>query len=402
MTSTQRTHLETLLPHAGQGTADGEPLVTPITQSTTFCRDGLTSEAQHCYSRQSNPTVAALETTLGQLENAPPAVCYSTGLAAESALFLSLLSAGDHIVCSRALYGGTTRILQQVFPNFGVETSFVDTTSPAAVERALRLNTKLVFLETPSNPTLALTDLAAVAEIAHRGGALVAVDNTFLTPLLQQPLDHGADFSIYSTTKFIEGHSVALGGSTVTRSEEHLERLRFVRTCTGGIQTPFNAWLTLQGLKTLGVRLDRQCSSALKLAQWLSAHPAVGRVHYPKFASSEQREIAERQHLGADGAVVSFELKSGSEGAKELLRRTELCRLVEHVGGVETLITHSASMTHGGVPKAERELVGVTEGLVRISVGLEPVSAIIDDLQNVIGSTNTKPAQEVTPCPSAL
>ncbi len=399
MTLTHRDQLETLLPHAGQGSADGESLVTPIAQSTTFCRDGLNSKAEHCYSRQSNPTVAALEKTLGQLENAPPAVCYSTGLAAESALFLSLLKAGDHIVCSRALYGGTTRILQQIFPSFGVETSFVDTTSPEEVERALRPNTRLVFLETPSNPTLAITDLKAVTDVAHRGGALVAVDNTFLTPLLQQPLDHGADFSIYSTTKFIEGHSVALGGATISRSEEHLERLRFVRTCSGGIQTPFNAWLTLQGIKTLGVRLERQCASALTLAKWLDAHPSVVRAHYPTLGTPEQRAIAERQHIGADGAVVSFELAGGADAARDLLQRTELCRLVEHVGGVETLITHSASMTHGGVPRAERELVGVTEGLVRISVGLEPVAAIIADLEKVIGSPEGQQQAEVTPCP---
>ena len=398
MTHSLREDLETLLPHAGQGSGDGEPLVTPIAQSTTFCRDGLTSEAEHCYSRQSNPTVAALEKTLGELESAPPAVCYSTGLAAESALFLTLLSAGDHVVCSRALYGGTTRILQQVFPGFGVETSFVDTTDPAEVERALRLNTKLVFLETPSNPTLALTDLEAVAKVAHRSGALVVVDNTFLTPLLQQPLDHGADLSIYSTTKFIEGHSVALGGATVSRNPELLERLRFVRTCTGGIQTPFNAWLTLQGLKTLGVRLERQCASAHTIAEWLDGHSQVARCHYPTFGTAKEKAIAKRQHQGGNGAVVSFELKSGAEGARRLLQSTKLCRLVEHVGGVETLITHSASMTHGGVSRPERELVGVTEGLVRISVGLEPVGAIIKDLEAAIACSVAESSLEVSSC----
>ena len=398
MTYSTRSRLETLLPHAGQGFEDGEPLVATIAQSTTFCRDGLSSQAEHCYSRQSNPTVAALEKTLGELEESLPAVCFSTGLAAESALFLTLLKSGDHIVCSRALYGGTTRILQQVFPNFGVETDFVDTTSPAEVQRALRQNTKLVFLETPSNPTLALTDLRAVSEVAHNAGALVAVDNTFLTPLLQQPLDHGADISVYSTTKFIEGHSVALGGSLVTRDEGRVERLRFVRTCTGGIQTPFNAWLTLQGLKTLGVRMERQCESARKLADWLSIHPATKLVHYPSLAVPAQRAIAERQHLGGHGAVLSFELKSGADGARRVLENVGLCRLVEHVGGVETLLTHSATMTHGGVAREERELVGVTDGLLRISVGLEPVSAIIADLERALGTSSTAPAEEVLAC----
>ena len=377
-------HLETILPHAGQGFQDGESLVTPIAQSTTFCREGLQSGAQHCYSRQSNPTVAALEATLGQLENAPPAVCYSTGLAAEAALFWTLLQAGDHVVCSQALYGGTTRILQQVLPKFSVETDFVDTTDPEAVRRALRPNTRLVFLETPSNPTLYLTDLREVARIAREHGALVAVDNTFLTPLLQQPLDLGADVSVYSTTKFIEGHSVALGGSLVTRDEDLLEKLRFVRTATGGIQTPFHAWLTLQGIKTLAVRLERQSKSALALAHWLLAHEKVARVYYPTFGSPVQRAIAESQHLGAHGAVLSFEPIGGAAGAKCIVENVKLCRLVEHVGSVETLLTHSASMTHGAVPTREKERVGVTEGLLRISVGLEPVEAIEQDLERAL------------------
>ena len=394
MSSIQRSRLETLLPHAGQGSADGESLITPITQSTTFCRNGISSFPAHRYSRESNPTVAALEKTLGELEDALPAVCFSTGLAAESALFLTLLKAGDHVVCSRALYGGTTRLLQQVFPNFEVATDFVDTTKLDEVQAALRPNTRLVFLETPSNPTLDLTDLRATSALAHEAGALVAVDNTFLTPLLQQPLDHDADFSVYSTTKFIEGHSAALGGSIVSRSQEHVERLRFVRTCTGGIQTPFNAWLTLQGLKTLGVRLERQCSSARELGEWLAGRPEVKRVHYPSLAASEQHAIAQRQHLGADGAVVSFELDTGTAGAKGVLERVRLCRLVEHVGGVETLLTHSATMTHGGVPREERELVGVTDGLLRISVGLEPVAAIIADLEQALS------AKEATTCQS--
>ena len=384
MTHPARLRLETLCPHAGQGFEDGEPLVAPIAQSTTFCRSGLSSRADHRYSRESNPTVATLEGALGELESAPPAVCFGTGLAAEAALFLTLLQTGDHVVCSRALYGGTTRILQQVLPRLGVTTDFVDTTDPDVVANALRPNTRLVFLETPSNPTLDLTDLRAVSGVARRAGVRVAVDNTFLTPLLQQPLELGADVSVYSTTKFIEGHSAALGGSIVSRDPELLERLRFVRTCTGGIQTPFHAWLTLQGLKTLGVRLDRQCRSAQEIAAWLSEHPSVERVHYPTLAGAEERALAERQHLGGHGAVLSFELKSGADGARRVLDRVSQCRLVEHVGSVETLLTHSATMTHGSVPREERELVGVTDGLLRLSAGLEPVSAIVADLEQAI------------------
>jgi cystathionine beta-lyase/cystathionine gamma-synthase len=268
------------------------------------------------------------------------------------------------------------------------------------VERALRPNTRLVFLETPSNPTLDLTDLASVCAIARRAGALVAVDNTFLTALLQQPLELGADLCVYSTTKFIEGHSAALGGAIVARDGELLERLRFVRTATGGIQSPFNAWLTLQGLKTLAVRLERQCRTARELAEWLAAHPATRRVHYPTLGSPEQRALAERQHLGAHGAVVSFELESGAEGARRVLERVRLCRLVEHVGSVETLLTHSATMTHGSVPRAERERVGVTDGLLRISAGLEPFSAIRADLEQAFVAGRAGAAQEERLCPT--
>ncbi len=402
-THTTRARLEALLPHAGQGTLDGEPLIPGIAQTTTFCREGIESRSAHAYSRQSNPTVSALERTLGSLENAPPAVCFGTGLGAEAALFLTLLQAGDHVVCSRALYGGTTRILERILTGFGVHTDFVDTRDPALVADALRTNTRLVFLETPSNPTLDVTDLRAVADVAHAAGVRVAVDNTFLTPLLQQPLDCGADLTVTSTTKFLEGHSAALGGSIVTRDEALLERLRFVRTCTGGIQSPFHAWLTLQGMKTLGVRLERQSATAEAVALWLTERPEVARVHYPSLASAEQQEVASRQHLGAHGAVLSFELESGGEGARAFVRQLELCRLVEHVGSVETLITHSATMTHAAVAPVDRARVGVTDGLLRISVGLEPLDALLQDLERGLASGTSPtsvPTEEVQACKS--
>lgn len=383
-------HLATLCARAGQGHGDGEPLVPPIVQSTTFCRDGLESQAEHCYSRESNPTVAALEQALGALEDAPPAVAYGTGLAAETGLFLSLLQAGDHVVCSSALYGGTTRLLQQLFPNLGVTTTFVDSTDLEALERALRPSTRLVFLESPANPTLDVTDIRRASALAHEHGALCAVDNTFLTPLLQQPLELGADVSVYSTTKFIEGHSVALGGSLVTRDEALLDRLRFVRKCTGSILAPFNAWLTLQGLRTLPVRLERQSRSARAIANALIEEPDVARVHYPTLCA-EQAALADRQHVGPrearGGAVVSFELAGGYERACAVLDEVRECRLVEHVGSVETLLTHSASMTHGGVSREEREAAGVTEGLLRLSVGLEDPDVLIADLRQAIATT---------------
>jgi cystathionine beta-lyase/cystathionine gamma-synthase len=393
----QRQHLpalrpDTLCPQAGQARRDGEPLVTPIVQSTTFCRDGLESTAEHRYSRESNPTVSALEQALGRLEDSGPAVCYASGLAAESGLLMALLRSGDHVVCSRALYGGTTRLLRRVFARFGVESDVVDATDVGAVARALRPGTRLVFVETPANPTLALCDVRRIAELAHAAGALLAVDNTFLTPVLQRPLELGADLSVYSTTKFIEGHSAALGGALVGHDAALLEELRFVRKCTGSIQAPFNAWLTLQGLKTLPLRLRRQSESARAIAEWLAAHPETSVVHYPGLAGFGQAELARAQHLGAHGAVVSFELAGGAAAARSLLRGVKLCRLVEHVGSVESLLTHSASMTHASVPAEERAAVGVSEGLVRLSVGLEEPEDVIADLQQAIAQ------REVQPC----
>ncbi len=382
---------ETLCVRSPRGHGDGFALVQPLVQSTTFVRDGLESRAVHRYSRESNPTVAALEATLGELESAPPAVAYATGLAAETGLFQTLLSAGDHVVCSRALYGGTTRLLQKVLSRFQVHSTFVDTRDLELLRATIRPETKLVFLETPANPTLDLTDVRAAAGIARAAGVLSAVDNTFLTAVLQRPLDLGADFSVYSTTKFVDGHSVALGGAIVGRDEKLLEELRFVRKCTGSIQSPFNAWLTLQGLKTLPLRIRQQSANAARIAEWLSGEEEVAAVHYPIRLDGA---LAERQHLGAHGAVVSFELAGGYEQARALLRHVELCTLVEHVGSVETLLTHSASMTHGGVSPADRAAAGVTEGLVRISVGLEDPRDVISDLRRAI----RKSAEEVATC----
>ncbi len=383
-TQSENVSFSTLCSRSGQGQLDGEPLITPIVQSTTFCRDGLNSQAEHCYSRESNPTVSALETALGNLEQVGPGVCYGTGLAAETGLFLAVLKSGDHVVCSSALYGGTTRLLEQVLSGLGVQVSFVDSSSPEAVRAAIRPTTQLVFVETPANPTLDLADLAAIAAIAKEAHALFAVDNTFLTPALQRPLDFGADVSVYSTTKFIEGHSAALGGALVARDESLLERCRFVRKCTGSIQSPFNAWITLQGLKTLPLRLREQSRSAEVIAHRLHAHPDVELVHYPTIAGFRNGSLATTQHLGAHGAVLSFELKGGYDQARELLSHVQLCRVVEHVGSVETLLTHSASMTHGGVSPEQRAKVGVTEGLVRLSVGLESTEEILADLERAL------------------
>jgi cystathionine beta-lyase/cystathionine gamma-synthase len=363
------------------------PLVPGIVQSTTYTQDRVGEYAGPTYSRVANPSVDELEAVLGDLEDAPPSVAFATGLAAETALFLAILKAGDHAIVGEALYGGTVRLFRTLLADLGIACTFVDTTNPAAIREAIRPNTKLIFVETPSNPTLLLTDLEAVATIANEAGVILAVDNTFLTPVLQRPLDFGAHVSVYSTTKHIEGHSTALGGVVTTRDQTLLDRLRFVRKCTGNIIAPFNAWLTTRGIKTLPLRLREHSRNALTIAQWLEQHPGVERVYYPGLASFEQADLARRQHIGGyHGGVVAFELVGGIDAGRILMNSVNLCRLVEHIGSVETLITHSASMTHADVPPELRKRVGITDGLVRLSVGLESPEDIINDLDAAISA----------------
>lgn len=378
--------------------SDGAPLVPSIAQSTTFQRSGVGSNPEHQYSRVSNPSVALLESTLGNLEDAPAGVCFGTGLAAETALFLSLLRSGDHVVCGRGVYGGTTRLFQQLLSPYGIECTFVDSTDTDEVRRAVQPNTELLFVETPANPTLDLTDIRACAEIAKEAGVTLAVDNTFLTPVLQRPLDHGADVSVYSTTKFIDGHSVALGGALVSKDQGLLDRIRFIRKCTGAIQSPLNAWLTLNGLKTLPLRMRAQSRSAAEISAWLLQHDAIERVCHPSLATGDDAAIAERQHLGEHGAVVSFSIKGGYDAACRFVSSLSRCTLVEHVGSVETLITHPASMTHADVPRDQRTDVGISDGLLRLSVGLEPAEELIADLRQALACTvTTNGAREGVP-----
>ncbi len=380
---THQTHLACL--HSGGPTPAGAPLVRTITQSTAFAQGAVGASTDHQYSRVSNPTVADLEQTLGDLEAAPPGVCFSTGMAAETALFLTACRAGDHVLCARSVYGGTTRLLRQVLSGLGIESSFVDATDPSRVRTSLQHNTRLIFIETPANPTLELTDIGAVSTIAREAGALLAVDNTFLTPVLQQPLDLGADLSVYSTTKFMEGHSIAMGGALVGRNPELLDRLRFTRKCTGAIQTPHNAWLTLNGIRTLPLRMRSQSETAARLAAWLKGRAGVRAVHHPTLYSGPARALADAQHLdGLHGAVVAFEIEGGIDAGRRFSRSCRLCALVEHVGSVETLLTHPATMTHAEVPAEQRAECGVTDGLLRLSVGLEPVEAIIADLSQAL------------------
>ncbi|MCG3123954.1 MAG: hypothetical protein GIKADHBN_02392 [Phycisphaerales bacterium] len=363
------------------------PLITPITQSTTFNQRRVGECDGPTYSRVGNPTVDQLEAVLGSLEDAPPSVCFATGLAAETALFLALLKAGDHAIVADAIYGGTVRLFRQVLNELGITATFVDASDPSAVAAAITKNTRLVFIETPANPTLKITDIAAISRITKAAGVTLVVDNTFLTPALQRPLDLGADVTVYSTTKHIEGHSTSLGGAITSRDEKLLERVRWIRKCTGNIQAPFNAFLTIQGLKTLPLRLKEQSRNAQVIAEWLAGHHQVQTVYYPGLADFPQRELAARQHLGGlHGGVIAFEIKGGTEAGAALLNAARLCRLVEHVGSVETLLTHPASMTHADVPREQRLRVGLTDGLIRLSVGIEDPQDIIADLEQAIAA----------------
>lgn len=372
------------------------PLVDSICQSTTFVQNELSDKVTCTYSRVTNPTVEALEQVLGRLEQAPPAVCFSSGLAAETALFLALLKSGDHVVLSAAIYGGTVRLIQQIFSGLGVTASFVDATDAQNVADAIQENTRLVFIETPANPTLCLNDIRAIAAITRKAGIPLAVDNTFLTPVLQQPLDLGADISVYSTTKHIEGHSSALGGAITSRDEQIVERLRWIRKSTGSIQTPQNAWLTLRGIKTLPLRIRQHSRNANIIANELVSDPRFKTVNYPGLDSFAQSDLASEQHLGGHGGVISFELFGGYETTCRFLRSVKLCSLVEHIGSVETLLTHPASMTHADVPREQLEAVGLTPGLVRLSVGLEDPQDILADLYSAIeiATADTSPDSE--------
>src|SRR5215475_1262644 len=354
-------------------------ILTPIYQSTTYVQQAVGVHKGFTYSRAQNPTVDALERALGALEDAPQAVCFATGMAAISTLCFAILKAGDHIVVGDVVYGGTVRFTRQILGPLGIEHSFVDTARPELVRAAIRPETKLVLIETPGNPTLKLADIAAIAKITREAGVKLAVDNTFLTPVGQHALDLGADISVLSTTKYIEGHNSTVGGSLATRDVELLERFRFVRKTLGTIQSPLESWLTLRGIKTLPARMKIHSDNALTVARWLEKQPAVNYVLYPGLDSFPQRNLAAEQQL-VNGGMLSFELKGGTEVGIAVMNSVKLCSLAENLGAAETLITHPVSMTHADVPVADRESAGITEGLVRLSVGLEDPADIIADL----------------------
>ena len=374
----------TLALHAGTSPdpATGA-ILTPIYQSTTYVQDAVGVHKGYTYSRSGNPTVSALERRLAALEGAEHCTAFGTGLGATTSLALGLLKAGDRAVLGDVVYGGTVRLFQQVLSKFGVESEFVDAASPEALEKALSRPARLLFLETPANPTLKLTDIELAARLGHAAGAVVVVDNTLLTPALQQPLDLGADVSLHSTTKFIEGHNATVGGALITRDADLHERFSFMRNATGAIQSAFHAWLTLQGVKTLPLRMERHSSNALKLARFLEGHPRVTKIMYPGLESFPQHELARRQQ-GSGGALLAFEVEGGTEAGIRVMNNVRLCSLAENLGAAETLVTHPASMTHAAVPLEQREATGITDGLIRISVGLENADDLIADLRRAL------------------
>ncbi len=377
-------NFSTLAIHGGASPdSHARAVAFPIFQAATFAQEQVGVDKGHSYSRVSNPTVDALEQAIGALEGTPPAVCFRTGMAAITTLFLSVLKAGDHAVISDVVYGGTVRLFAEILSGLGVEYSSVDTSDLRAVESAIRPSTKIILIETPGNPTMKLTDIAGVAAIGRNRGILVAVDNTFLTPILQRPLELGADISVLSTTKYIEGHNTTVGGSLATRDEKLLERFRLVRKTIGAIQAPFDAWLTLRGLKTLPFRMKLHSENANTIAQWLETHSAVSRVYYPGLDSFPQKPLAERQQA-APGGMLSFELRAGASTARRMMNNLKLCFRAESLGGVETLVTHPASATHADIPVETRNRLGITEGLVRVSAGLESPEDIIADLDQAL------------------
>jgi len=369
--------------HAGQ---EPDPstgaVMTPIFQTATYAQSGLGEHKGFEYSRTQNPTRSALEACIASLEEGQYGLAFASGMAAESAI-LSLLSAGDHLVACDDLYGGSYRIFERVMRRYEVETSYVPAGNAAAYERAIRPNTKMIWLETPTNPLLNVTDIAAVADIAHRHHLLLVVDNTFASPYFQQPLKLGADIVVHSTTKYINGHSDVIGGALVTGNEEVYQAIKFYQNAAGAVPAPFDAWLTLRGIKTLAVRMRQHEENALAVARFLSEHPRVEKVYYPGLPTHPGHELARRQMSGF-GGMVSFQFKGSYDDVDTVVRRFKVFTLAESLGGVESLVCHPASMTHGSIPREIREARGLTDTLLRLSIGIEDSEDLLVDLEQAL------------------
>jgi cystathionine beta-lyase/cystathionine gamma-synthase len=368
--------------HAGQ---EADPLTgsvtVPIYATSTYVQEEIGKHKGYEYSRVSNPTRTRLEESLAALEGGRSSHVFASGMAATNAL-CTMMRSGDHIVCGHNVYGGVPRLFNQVLSNFGLQFTYVDTTNLAAVEKSIRGNTKFVFIESPTNPLMALTDIAAVARLAHRRGAELVVDNTFMSPYFQRPIALGADLVIHSTTKFLNGHSDGLGGVIIATKPEHAEKFAFVQKAAGAIMSPFECWLVLRGVKTLPVRMIQHEINGQAVAKYLESHSKVKEVFYPGLPDHPQHELAKRQMSGF-GSMITFEMGS-LKNAQKMLRKVRICSLGESLGGVETLISHPATMTHAALGEKGRKAIGLTDGMVRISVGVEDVDDIIEDLDEAL------------------
>ena len=360
-------------------------ILTPIYQSTTFVQPSVDEYLSKgfSYSRSGNPTVKALEAKLTDLEGGAGCATFGTGMSAIQATMLAFLSAGDHAIISDVAYGGTYRLCTKVLSRFGIDFTFADTSKPDDVAAAVRDNTALILTETPANPTMKCSDIAAISKVAKKAGAVHAVDNTFLTPYYQLPLELGADLSIHSTTKYMDGHNATVGGAVISKTAELADKVRFIMNATGTIMSPQVAWLTLQGIKTLSIRMDRQSANALAIAEFLEKHPKVEQVRYPGLPSHPQHALSKKQATGF-GAMLWFEVRGGVAAGKKLMDNIELWTLAENLGSVESLVTHPVTMTHADVEPAERKRVGIIDGLVRLSVGLEDVDDLIGALERAL------------------
>ncbi|MFX0062960.1 MAG: trans-sulfuration enzyme family protein [Candidatus Hermodarchaeota archaeon] len=366
------------------GTGD---VVSPIHLSSTFARKKVEEPTQsYEYSRTGNPTRSAVEKRLAALENAKFGLAFSSGMAAETVIGLTLLKAGDHVIAFDDLYGGTKRLFDQVFhQNFQVTFTYVDARDTSAVEQAIRLNTKVIWLETPTNPLMKLCDIRNISNIARKHDALVVVDNTFMSPYFQRPLDFGADIVVHSTTKYLNGHSDSVGGAILTSDQIIYEKLKYNQNATGAILAPFDSYLLLRGTKTLALRMEQHDKSARKIASYLASHPKVLTVYYPGLPDHPQHDLAKKQMSGF-GGMLSFEIQGGLEASKTFLEQLKFFTLAESLGGVESLIEHPAIMTHASIPKVERERVGITDSLIRISVGIENINDLINDLDKAFAA----------------
>jgi len=382
VTDSNRLGFSTRAIHAGQDadTATGATVV-PIYATSTYTQEAPGKHRGYEYSRSGNPTRTALETCLAALEGGERGLAFASGLAATTAVF-SILKPGDEVAAAADLYGGTYRLLERVFKQWGLVARYTEDPGPAGFTKIITPATKLVWIETPTNPLLQILNIAAVAELTHKAGAILAVDNTFASPFLQQPISLGADIVVHSTTKYLGGHSDVIGGAVIGR-RELLQPIAFYQNAAGGVPGPFDAWLTLRGIKTLTVRMERHCANARQLAAWLAEHPQVRCVYFPGLPSHPGHELASRQ-MRDFGGMMSVSLKGGKNAALRLLTRTKLFSLAESLGGVESLIGHPATMTHASIPTEIRQARGIDDGLVRLSVGIEDVEDLQEDLRQAL------------------